>query len=265
LLEEKAERLRNILCSYKKVAVAFSGGVDSSLVLKCALDTLGEGRVLVLHGRSCLQNVDEAERAMDWLERHGFGKKVERQVIDVYPLLWNEFVQNSENRCYICKSKVFSLFLERAKKWGTMLLLDGTNKDDLNDTRPGLLAINELGVETPLVKAGFTKEDVRQLSRQLHLDTWNKISSSCLATRIPTGLTVTAQRLERIAFWENALHDLGFDGCRARMDSHREDTVYLEFLKEDMVRLGEISLRSALVHFFDNNGVKRIYLDLGGR
>ncbi len=265
MLQEKARRLKEILEGFGKIAIAFSGGVDSSLLVKCACDSLGFENVLILHSRSCLQKSGESEAAINWAKRldptHGLATKI----VELQPLSWKEFVLNPINRCYLCKFRAYRLFLEEAEKWGTHHLADGTNSDDLKERRPGLRAIHELGVKTPLVQAGFSKDEVRQLSNELGLSTWNKPSSSCLATRIPSGLEVTESRIKKIASWEEYLFNLGFNGCRVRMDKKRKDTVYIQVLEADLDKIMMKSLRVTLIRFFNKDGVKKVFIDLNGR
>lgn len=264
-LQDKAERLTAILRDCQRVAIAFSGGADSSLLLKCALDTLGAGNVAVLFGRSCLLKQNEIEQVLEWPMAHDYPRGVELEIIPVNPLMWKEFTNNREDRCYVCKVRLYTLFKERMAQLGFSLLLDGTNIDDLKDKRAGLRAIHELGVRMPLVEAGFDKADVRNYSQQLELATWDRPSSSCLATRIPYGFSITEDRLRLIEQWENGLEAMGFSGCRVRMDEHRNDVVKIEVATADFERFLQPGIRIACLRFFANNGIGKVYLDLEGR
>ena len=147
-LRNKAELLRRQLLRYSRIGLAFSGGADSSLLLKVAADTLGVKNVRVLHARSCLQTRAEQERAAAWPQRHGCLIKI----VDIDPLAWTDFIVNPPNRCYLCKRHIYSRFIALLQEEGIDLLLDGTNVDDLQqgeEGRPGLRAIAELGVQTP--------------------------------------------------------------------------------------------------------------------
>ncbi len=261
---DKHERLNQLLLDYGQVGVAFSGGVDSSLLLRCALGTLGAGNVVVLHARSCLQAKAEQERAAGWLTAHGFGEGVEFLVLDLHPLRWKGFAANGEERCYLCKSSLYRTFLEELKQRGIGLLLDGTNMDDLKDRRPGLRAILELGVEMPLVRAGLDKRDVRLLSRELGLVTWRQPSASCLATRIPHGVTITEERLERIGRWEEVLAKMGFSGCRVCPDRTWQ-TVVIRLEADQFDRMVAGSVRQSVLRFFRKEGIGTVHLDLHGR
>lgn len=264
-LENKIDRLKSLLQLYGRVAIAFSGGVDSSFLLKCALDVLGAGNVLVLFGRSELLKPSEIERAENWLANNGYSKGIELETVHLQPLLWKEFVNNPENRCYLCKYRIYTLFRERMEKHGFPVLIDGTNIDDLKGNRAGLRAIHELGVKMPLIEAGFDKADVRSCSRQLGLTVWNQSSSSCLATRIPAGMQITTDLLQRIKGWEEGLEKLGFGGCRVRLEKERNDAVYVEIGAMDFDLMLNSSIRLALLRFFHNDGIRKVFLDLEGR
>jgi len=263
-LEQKTAKLHGLLHEYAGVAVAFSGGVDSSFLLKSALDVLGAGNVLVLHAKSCLVSLPERQQAENWTARHGF-HGVEFLTIELQPLLWKEFIENSERRCYFCKLRMYKEFLAVMHRYDLHVLLDGTNTDDLKDRRPGLSAIHELGVQTPLVDAGFGKNDIRASSRSLDLDTWDIPSASCLATRIPHGVEITQYLLEKIASYEEGMATLGFTGCRVRLHPQRNDTVFLQILHSDFDRLARPGMRQAIVRFFQRAGITDIFLNLQGR
>ncbi len=263
-LDQKTAKLHDLLQEYARVAVAFSGGVDSSFLLKSALGVLGAGNVLILHADSCLVALPERQQAHNWAARHGI-HGVELLAMDLQPLLWKEFVENSERRCYFCKLRMYKEFLAVMHCHDLQILLDGTNTDDLKDRRPGLSAIHELGVKTPLVEAGFSKNDIRACSRDLGLDTWNIPSASCLATRIPHGVTITRDRLTKIALYEEGLRALGFAGCRVRLHTQRDDAVFLEILHRDFDRFARPGMRQAVVRLFQKSGISDIFLNLQGR
>ncbi|RUM39884.1 MAG: TIGR00268 family protein [Desulfobulbus sp.] len=264
LLEQKTTKLHGLLHEYARVAVAFSGGVDSSFLLKSALDVLGAGNVLVMHAKSCLVGLQEQRQAENWPARHGF-LGVEFSTIELQPLLWKEFVENSERRCYFCKLRMYKEFMAVMHGYDLHVLLDGTNTDDLKDRRPGLSAIHELGVQTPLVDAGFSKNDIRACSRSLGLDTWDIPSASCLATRIPHGVAITGDRLEKIAMYEEGMATLGFTGCRVGLHPQQDDTVFLRILHSDFDRFARPGMRQAIVRFFQRSGITDIFLNLQGR
>jgi uncharacterized protein len=253
------------LRAYGRVAIAFSGGIDSSLLVKFALDTLGAGNVLLLFGRSELLKPGEIERAENWPANNGYPRGVELEIIDLQPLSWKEFVNNSEDRCYLCKLRIYTLFRQRMEKAGFSILLDGTNTDDLKGRRPGLRAIHELGVKIPLVEAGFGKIDTRECGRRLGLSNWEDPSSSCLATRVPSGMMITGERLRRIEYWENGLERFGFAGCRVRLGNDRDDVVYVEIGRSVFDLLLASGIRLSILRFFHKSGVAKVLLDLEGR
>ncbi|WP_417913482.1 ATP-dependent sacrificial sulfur transferase LarE [Candidatus Electronema sp. TJ] len=261
-LHEKAELLRRRLREYHRVGVAFSGGADSSLLLRIAVDALGAENVLALHARSCLQSKAEQEQAV---ARLGF-LAARLQIIALQPLTWPEFTANPPERCYLCKRRVYSRFLALLAEENIDILLDGTNFDDLQQGeagRPGLRAVAELAVRTPLADCGLSKAEVRELSRELKLDTWNQPSGSCLATRLPAGMAITAERLEQVAAMEQTLADAGFSGCRARLLDAR--TVCLQLAEQDMERKSALAVLRNLRGLLNSAGVEKIFLDLNGR
>lgn len=262
--QEKKSRLRELLKSYGRVGIAFSGGVDSSFLLKTSLDVLGSRNVLVLYAQTGLVNVEEEEQAKAWLERHSFTGAVFLSV-KFNPLIWKPFVDNSKQRCYHCKLRLYQKFQEILAGYGICHLLDGTNHDDLKENRPGLQAVRELGVEMPLVTAQLDKTEIRFLSREVGLDTWDQPSSSCLATRIPHGMTVTGERLLAVAGYEAIMEKLGFSGCRVRLHPDTDDTVFLQLQEDDFERFALPGMRLNIDRYFGEAGVRHIFLDLTGR
>lgn len=262
-LDDKTQRLHDLLRDYGPVAVAFSGGVDSSFLARVALQVLGAGNVLLLHGSSCLETGADRARALGWTARHGL-REVDVLEVALAPLGWKEFVANTADRCYFCKRRLYGLLLEALERRGGGLLCDATNLDDLKERRPGLRAIRELGVRMPLVEAGCNKEDIRRLSRDLQLDTWDSPSNSCLATRIPPGVQITEELLGRIARWEVQLQDHGFLGCRVRLAPDGRG-VELSVRARDMERLAVGAVKELILRYFADEGLVRVSLDLVGR
>lgn len=267
-LKEKTEHLQDILRSYGRVAIAFSGGIDSAFLLQCSFASLGAGNVLILLGSSVLMKPGDLEKARQCLEDYGYGKGIEAEIVPLFPLMWKEFTDNSKEKCYFCKLRMYTMFREVMEKRGFSVLLDGTNVDDLKENRPGLRALHVLGGKTPLVEAGFNKEHVRACAKQLGMPNWNQPSSSCLATRIAFGLPITEERLARVLHWEEGVERLGFTDCRVRMgDEHtgNENLVLVQIRNQHFELLRDLSMRMALLRFFRNTGASRIVLDLEGR
>ncbi|MCW5199503.1 ATP-dependent sacrificial sulfur transferase LarE [Desulfobulbus sp. F1] len=255
-LRAKAERLKNCLRKFGQVGIAFSGGVDSSFLLRSAIDALGAENVLALHAHSCLQKQEEQERAASWLVRF----------VDIEPLTWPEFIRNPPDRCYLCKLRIYRMFQNILAREGFAVLFDGTNCDDLQqgeNGRPGLRAIAELGVQTPLADCGLNKAEIRELSRDLGLATWNQPSDSCLATRIPAGMRITAERLAHVTAMEQVLYDAGFFNCRARL---LDDTVVcLQLRQKDIDRFCTLAVLQEVSCLLKRTGAGKIVLDLDGR
>jgi uncharacterized protein len=254
----KLERLKEAVSACTTVAVAVSGGVDSTLLFKVAGDVLGRDKVLGLFAGSILQPAAEAENILSLAE--GIGGKLE--IVQVEPLDWPEFVENPPDRCYQCKKRIYSLFLARMAPYDIPRLLDGTNVDDLSAGRPGQRALAELGVLTPLAAAGLCKADIRSLSRFLDLPNWNRPSASCLATRIPAGRTITRTLLEQVARCEGFLHSLGFSRCRVRLVG---DDAHIELAAGDSARFSAARIRESVSERFAAFGINRVLVDLAER
>ncbi|SHK83951.1 uncharacterized protein SAMN05216582_12027 [Selenomonas ruminantium] len=227
MLQRKTEKLKALLTSYGQVAVAFSGGVDSTLLLKVARDVLGKERVLAITAESDFVPVSDVREAQDFCQQEG----VQHQLAVLEPLRHYDVRRNPADRCYFCKRLVFGRLREIAGAAGIVHLLDGSNVDDQGDYRPGAKAVKELGVLSPLLEAGFTKADVRALSAALGLKTAQKPSAACLASRIPYGEEITPAKLKRVEEAENFLHEVGF--LQVRVRSHA-DLARIELPKTDI-------------------------------
>ncbi|XOF33215.1 MAG: hypothetical protein ACL93V_14580 [Candidatus Electrothrix sp. YB6] len=267
--QNKLDRLRSLLAGFRRVGVAFSGGVDSSFLLKISLDVLEPDKVMVLHARSCLQKQNEQVQAASWPERHGYDPAaLQWRNIALNPLARQEFTANPPNRCYLCKRHLYICFLNILQQEDISILLDGTNSDDLRQGetgRPGLRALAELGVRIPLVDCSLSKREIRELSRELSLDTWAQPSSSCLATRIPHGLEITAERLAMVEKLEQIVTEAGFPGCRARLLNGSEHAVRVQVPERDLCRLHNGAAGRTVVALLKSRGISKIYLDADGR
>ncbi len=254
--DSKVTRLRALLAELPSSLVAFSGGVDSSFLLRVAHEVLGN-RCLALTTVSATtppRDLDEARRIAATLG-------VQHLVIDTDELAIPGYAENPTNRCYFCKDNLFTICAAEAERRGIAAVLDGANVDDLGDHRPGLRAAAERGVRHPLIEAGLTKADIRAASRALGLPTWDRPASPCLSSRFPYGTHITRERLDRVAAAEEAVRACGLRELRVRF----HDTVArLEVAVDDMPRLLLPGVRETLVHEFKRLGFAYVALDLQG-
>ena len=217
LTKDKLQCLINSIRQYEKVAIAYSGGIDSTLLLYAAKKALGSVNVLALTLISPVipENVIDNCRS---ILKTPFLKGIVHREISADPLQWDDFVENSKERCYLCKKKMYSLLIAAIKDEPDPphILLDGTNLDDTKEDRPGRKALQELDIKTPLFDVGLRKVEIRKLAKEIGLPNHDLPSNSCLATRIPTGTPIDEQLLNRIDRAESFLLKLGFSGCRVR-------------------------------------------------
>lgn len=256
-LEHKYRTLQQLLSKLDTAAVAFSGGVDSTLLLQVARDILGRDKVLALTIDSPVFPRFETDQCSLLAQKIG----VRHQLIQGASLELPEFTRNDPQRCYYCKRDLFSTMQKLACEQGFPVLLEGSNLDDLDDYRPGRKALEELGIGSPLLEAQLTKDDVRRLSKQLNLPTWDKQSFACLATRFPYGTEIDAEGLARVDACEAWLRQQGFDNYRVRIHGQ---LARIEINPARMDKLLDPQLRQQLVEHFKQNGFDYVTLDLQG-
>jgi len=258
VLESKYVHLCSILRQMTNVLLAFSGGVDSSLLLKVVTDTLGTDRVLAVTARSATTARQELVDAVNLATRLG----VPHVQFASEEMDSPEFVNNSADRCYVCKNSRFTDMVQLAGDRGIGFVVDGTNFDDHADYRPGMRAIRELGVRSPLSEANLTKNDIRLLSKKLGLPTWNKPSYACLASRIPYGMPITVEKLRQVDECEDFIRTLRLTvQVRVR---HHGDTARIEVDPAGLQQLIEPSVRKLVVDYFRQSGFRYVAVDLEG-
>ena len=256
-LETKYFHLRSILRKLGSVVIGYSGGVDSSLLLKVAVDELGNNALAVI-GKSATYPSREYEEAVrNALNMNAHFEEVLTEETDNI-----KFQENPIDRCYFCKSELFSKLTEIAKQRNILWIADGTITDDLGDFRPGMRAKHENNVRSPLLEADMSKSDVRSISRFLGLPTWEKGSFACLSSRLPYGFQITKEALAKIDAAETVLRDLGFLSFRVR--HHDEKTARIEVGKEELSRLFDDTVRTFVVDRLKQLGFIYITLDLQG-
>jgi len=255
-LQEKHEELKEYIKSLGSVAVAYSSGVDSTFLLKVAHDVLGD-KVVALTARS--SSFPERE----WKEAEAFAKEngIRHLIVESKELEIEGFSENPPNRCYLCKRELFSKMKEAAHQHGFQEVAEGSNVDDLGDYRPGLAAIEELGIRSPLRHAGLAKDEIRLLSKELGLPTWEKPSFACLASRFPYGETITSEKLKMVDEAEQLLLDLGFRQVRVR---HHETVARIEIEESQFPRVMKKDMRDHIIRRLKEIGFTYVSLDLAG-
>lgn len=253
---EKLEQLREYLKKLHSAAVAFSGGVDSTFLLKVAADTLGD-RVIAVTARSCSFPEREFREASAFCEKEG----IRHFVCESEELSIEGFAQNPKNRCYLCKKELFQKIWMIAEENQMEHVVEGSNLDDNGDYRPGLLAVAELGIKSPLRECHMTKEDIRALSKYLELPTWEKQSFACLASRFVYGETITEEKLHMVDRAEQFLLDMGFHQVRVRIHGMM---ARIEVASAEFEKLLEAETRNRITAAFKMYGFTYVTMDLMG-
>ena len=255
-LRQKYERLLGILKELESVIVAFSGGVDSTFLAKAAKDALGDKALLVTADSETYpaSELEESRR----LARH-LGMR--HLVIETRELDNPEYARNAPNRCFFCKEELFTKLEPLAAREGMAHLVYGANMDDLGDHRPGMEAAKRMGVRAPLIEAEFWKTEIRELSREFDLPTWDKPSFACLSSRFQYGDAITAEKLRQVDAAEAFVRSLGFKQFRVR---HHDRLARLEIAREEMGRLWEDGIQDSIVARFRELGYLHVTVDLQG-
>ncbi|MFQ5903207.1 MAG: ATP-dependent sacrificial sulfur transferase LarE [Candidatus Binatia bacterium] len=255
-MDAKFEGLKDILRGTEGVLVAFSGGVDSTFLLKVAHMVLGNRAVAMttLSPTAPPGELKAAEKLADFIG-------CQHITIPSHELDNPSFAQNPVNRCYFCKDELYRICRLQADRLGLATVVDGTNLDDLKDHRPGLKAGKEWGIRHPLVEARMSKDDIRHYSRELYLPSWNKPAIACLSSRFPYGIEINVERLEKIAACERFLQELQFREFRVR---YHGELVRIEVAPLEIDRLFDAATREAIVQRFKEIGFSFVSLDLQG-
>lgn len=254
-IESKYEVLKETIGNLKTVLIAYSGGMDSTLLLKVCVDILGNDRVVAFIGNAPIFPAKEIEEARHIASDMG----VECVLLNTEILRNRFFIENTKERCYHCKKNLFIMATHTAKEKGMATVVDGTNFDDINDFRPGNIAAKEMGIIPPLLTAKFTKEDIRTLSEKLSLPTWNKPPYACLATRIPYGTAIDSSLLKKIEQSEDFIKDTGISQVRVRCHGNM---ARIEITEQDLDAF--LRVRKKIVHGLKQYGFVYITLDLEG-
>jgi uncharacterized protein len=256
-MKNKLSKLNTFIIKCGKVMVAYSGGIDSSFVLKLCVEQIGKENVLAVTGASETFTEIELDNATDFAKSIGG----EHAIVTTREIDNPDFRSNPPLRCYHCKKEFYSKLAELAKKRGFKYIFDGSNKDDLSDYRPGRKAAEEFGIISPLMKFGLTKKEVRELSKKMGIKIWDKPSNPCLASRVPYGEEITEKKLEMIFKAEKFLKDNGFINVRVR---HHGKLARIEVPEKEIVKLLKEPLKNAIISEFTSIGFTWVSIDIKG-
>ncbi|MDD3402561.1 MAG: ATP-dependent sacrificial sulfur transferase LarE [Hespellia sp.] len=255
--QEKCEKLKAIMRQYasEDVMIAFSGGVDSSLILALACETSKDRKVYAVTLHTMLHPSAELDEARAIAEEMG----AEHMVLRTDELSEADILMNPEDRCYRCKKYLFGKVADLAKELSVMTIMEGTNEDDLHVYRPGIRAVREMGIKSPLAEAGMTKEEVRRLAAEYQVSSSNKPSTPCLATRFPYGTELSYEKMQQVEAGETFLKKFGFYNIRVRV---HEDTVRIEVDSDKLA--AAISNKNEITEYMKKLGYQYVTLDLEG-
>lgn len=255
--ELKLKNLKNILRSYGRIIVAFSGGADSAFLLKVSVETLGREKVTAVTGNSETYTSEEIGFARSFTAQYG----INHIIINTSELQDDAFCSNPPERCYICKYHFYSEVDQLRKKENINHIVDGSNADDQHDFRPGFKAARGFGVKSPLMECGFTKEEIRSSSKEMGLPSWDRPSNPCLASRIPYGNRITSEKLKMVAEAEHFIRGHGFNVVRVR---HHGQMAKIEVSAEEINRLFSDNNNEKISARLKELGFKWVSIDLQG-